>query len=67
LAVGLIRKFKLSPKVPIVSDSTPDPSADATVQRSVADELVKLAALRDRGFLTDVDFIEEKARLLAHA
>jgi putative oligomerization/nucleic acid binding protein len=31
----------------------------------VADELAKLAALRDRGVLTDAEFEAQKARLLA--
>jgi hypothetical protein len=31
----------------------------------VADELAKLAALRDRGILTDAEFAAQKAKLLA--
>jgi hypothetical protein len=31
----------------------------------VADELTKLATLRDRGILTDAEFATQKAKLLA--
>lgn len=37
----------------------------ATAQRSVADELAKLAQLRDQGILTSDEFDAQKARLLA--
>jgi hypothetical protein len=40
--------------------------ADATTaEPDVADELAKLAALRDRGILTDAEFASQKAKLLA--
>ena len=42
------------------------PLADAeTGKRSVADELIKLAELRDRGVLTEEEFAAQKARILA--
>ena len=37
----------------------------ATAPASAADELAKLAALRDQGVLTDAEFATQKARLLA--
>jgi hypothetical protein len=40
------------------------PTRPATVP-AVADELAKLATLRDRGILTDAEFAERKAKLLA--
>jgi hypothetical protein len=41
-------------------------AADATAaEPDVADELAKLAALRDRGILTDTEFAAQKAKLLA--
>lgn len=38
---------------------------DAGTGHSFADELTKLAALRDRGVLTDQEFATEKANLMA--
>jgi hypothetical protein len=38
---------------------------DAAAPKSVADELEKLAQLRERGILTDAEFQEQKARLLS--
>jgi Short C-terminal domain len=35
-----------------------------TVPRSLADELAKLASLRDRGVLSDQEFRVEKAKIL---
>jgi hypothetical protein len=47
------------------ADTGDDFSADApAAQPSVADELTKLAALRDRGILTDAEFTAQKAKLL---
>jgi hypothetical protein len=41
-------------------------SAGATAaEPDVADELAKLATLRDRGILTDAEFAAQKAKLLA--
>lgn len=40
------------------------PSPAATDGRTVADELVKLAGLRDAGVLTDEEFAAQKAKLL---
>jgi hypothetical protein len=43
-----------------------DPSALTGATRSdPADELTKLAALRDRGVLTDAEFAQQKAKILA--
>ena len=39
--------------------------ATATAEPDVADELTKLASLRDKGILTDAEFATEKAKLLA--
>ena len=39
-------------------------AATATPSGSIADELVKLAALRDSGVLTDAEFATQKARLM---
>jgi hypothetical protein len=44
--------------------STQNELADTGVAASVADELTKLAALRDRGVLTDEEFQSQKAALL---
>ena len=40
-------------------------SSAAPTAPDVADELTKLAALRDRGILTDAEFADQKAKLLA--
>jgi hypothetical protein len=40
-------------------------STPAQPQPSVADQLTKLADLRDRGALTDAEFEAQKAKLLA--
>ncbi|HEU5003440.1 MAG TPA: PH domain-containing protein [Actinomycetota bacterium] len=40
------------------------PQAAGTSQGSVADELVKLARLRDQGILTEDEFVAQKAKLL---
>jgi hypothetical protein len=45
--------------------SSPQSSSAATSARDVADELKKLADLRDRGALTDAEFEQEKAKLLS--
>jgi hypothetical protein len=37
----------------------------ATGKPDIADELTKLADLRDRGVLTDTEFATQKAKLLA--
>jgi hypothetical protein len=37
----------------------------ATESSSPADELAKLADLRDRGVITDADFEQEKAKILS--
>lgn len=42
------------------------PAGAAPVQQTlVADELAKLAALRDKGVLTETEFAEQKGRLLS--
>ena len=41
------------------------PTAPSTVSVSVADELGKLAALRDSGVLTQEEFDQQKQRLLS--
>ena len=43
-----------------------EPAAATTTPLLVADELEKLASLRDRGLLTEQEFGEQKARLLGH-
>jgi hypothetical protein len=46
--------------------TAPSPSPSPTPQPvSVADELAKLAELRDEGILTDEEFADQKARWLA--
>jgi hypothetical protein len=60
-----------SPRTPSAREYRPaEPSYDfgaaATApQPDVADELAKLAALRDRGILTDPEFTAQKAKLLS--
>ncbi|MCP9997957.1 SHOCT domain-containing protein [Streptomyces werraensis] len=44
--------------------AAPAPRAASTPSGSVADELAKLAALRDQGALTDAEFQRQKQRLL---
>jgi hypothetical protein len=39
-------------------------AAPQTASNSVADELAKLAQLRDSGVLTDAEFAQQKAKLL---
>ena len=47
--------------------TTPSPAASAAIGLpvDVADQLTKLAALRDQGVLTEEEFAAQKARLLA--
>lgn len=42
------------------------PSHDitASIQNSATDELIKLAGLRDRGYITDDEFSEQKSKIL---
>jgi hypothetical protein len=47
------------------SAAAPQPPSDSAPAFSVADELDKLATLRDRGILTPEEFAERKQRLLA--
>lgn len=54
--------------VPFLDDplaSGPDSTAQPVNQLSVADELAKLAQLRDSGVLNDDEFAAQKAKLLA--
>jgi hypothetical protein len=44
--------------------TTPDPTPASTSAPSIADELTKLATLRDQGILTDDEFQAQKAKLL---
>jgi hypothetical protein len=50
-----------------VSENKPalSESADISSNRSIADELSKLSDLRDKGLLTDAEFIAQKQKLLA--
>jgi hypothetical protein len=57
----LIAKFAAT-----VQRALPDiPEASQTATGSIADELGKLAALRDSGVLSEAEFAAQKARLLA--
>lgn len=47
------------------SKSAAQPSTSTSVAASMADELAKLATLRDQGILTQTEFDQQKARLLA--
>lgn len=46
------------------NSTTPEPVGSLVESVSVADELLKLAALRDGGILTEDEFAQQKARLL---
>jgi len=46
-------------------DSLPDDGRDILFQTSIADELDKLARLREREILTEEEFIGQKTRLLS--
>lgn len=48
----------------VVAEAQPEPEAAAAPAVSLADELTKLAALRDQGILTDDEFAAQKAKLL---
>jgi hypothetical protein len=55
-----------APNVPLqpeLADAEPSAGASGTV--SVADELAKLAALRDKGILSQAEFDQQKAKLLS--
>ena len=45
----------------------PQPEVTVSINSSIADELVKLAELRDRGILTEDEFISQKKALLKHS
>lgn len=47
------------------TDSSPQPAVASPQVTSAADELAKMAALRDSGVLTDAEFEEQKAKLLS--
>lgn len=47
------------------SDAVASSNAAGPAARSVADELAKLAELRDKGVLTDSEFLAQKAALLS--
>ena len=49
------------------SNSSNNPSNDAGKPLSVADELSKLAALKEKGLLTEEEFSSQKQRLLANS
>lgn len=49
------------------SNSSNNPSNDAVKSLSVADELSKLAALKEKGLLTEEEFFAQKQRLLANS
>lgn len=44
--------------------ATPTAQSEATVSTSIADELTKLASLRDKGVLTEAEFQAQKSALL---
>jgi hypothetical protein len=48
-----------------VRETSPERSADATSSSLIADELRKLAELRSEGILTEDEFLQQKAKLLA--
>ena len=47
------------------NDHSLNESAEVSSQRSIADELLKLSDLRDKGLLTDSEFIDQKQKLLS--
>jgi membrane-associated protease RseP (regulator of RpoE activity) len=59
------RTFRPAFTEPVVAAQNAEPTATSPVpQISVADELAKLAKLRDEGILTDAEFETQKAKLL---
>jgi hypothetical protein len=60
--LGMISPWLRSAGIPVASRL--DSPAPATAPTSVADELKKLADLRDAGALTDDEFCSAKAKLL---
>lgn len=61
-------KTKLAKVISQVKQSSVTAQAQAVqpaTQSSMADELTKLAALKDKGLLTDAEFTEQKNRLLS--
>ena len=52
------------PEVQPAPQQAPQPAPAFDPSRLVADEIKKLAALRDQGILTDEEFTEQKRRLL---
>ncbi len=68
---GLLRGFadflraKISTKNSQSSPATSGAVENPSLTISVADELEKLAGLRDRGIITDEEFSAQKAKLLA--
>ena len=57
-----VTHLKSTPKQQEQSDAS---SAAAAGSGSSADELVKLAALKDQGVITDAEFAAQKAKLLS--
>lgn len=58
--IGAVLLLRNRPDTPIDTK----PPSEPPVAKSLADELVKLADLRDRGVLTEAEFAEQKATLL---
>ena len=58
-------RAKLSTQKSQSSPAAPSPVENPSLTISVADELEKLAGLRDRGIITDEEFSAQKAKLLA--
>ena len=54
-----------TPNSVVTTSSSPAPQAQPVVEKkSVADELTKLAALRDTGAITDAEFSKLKAQII---
>lgn len=63
--IKLLRAAGSTPAVPQVPERVVANSPQFPNQPSIADELSKLAALRDRGILTDEEFGVQKSKLLS--
>jgi len=64
--LGMLSPWLLGTGIPIGPPPGPPPTTQAPspISISVADEIAKLAVLRDRGILTEEEFKAQKARLL---
>jgi hypothetical protein len=65
MAEARAKKLEEQPHLVVIDRSDPDGHGPAAAQIDVADQLRKLATLRDEGILSDDEFAAQKAKLLS--